>query len=269
MSMGTRHVAEPTATRKYRNPSVHEVILDVQFHERLDDSTASAIPGHLKEKFGPSRRLDEQVFEVRISAEGQQLTRATKRFGGWRFETTEPTWVVQCSPDQLTMHAVRSHDWPSGSYIGWENIFARYAELLELVQGTYGLLAPKRVGLRYLNKIAVPKEQDFRTWVSLWFHAPGLLNESYAFDLRQTWASVEGAEDLSAALRLVKVKIDDEVIAQGNFGIVLDIEIFNLWVRNAPPFLELPRWFERAHSVENRVFESSITDALRSAFDQE
>lgn len=268
MSATARPETELMATRKYRHPPVHEVVVDIQFHESLDDSVASSLPDRLQAKFGTPQRLQGQELEVTIGPQGQPQATSKQGFAGWRFETVNPMWVVQCSPSQLTLHAVRSQKWPSGPYIGWEKIIERYEELLELVKGAYGLLTPKRVGLRYLNRIAVPQDRDPFDWIKLSFQAPDFLRQPFSFDLRQTWGSVDGAEDLSATVRLVKVKIEDESIARGHMGVVLDIDVFNLWVQNAPQFSKLLPWFERAHEVENRVFEASISDGLRTVLDR-
>jgi uncharacterized protein (TIGR04255 family) len=141
--------------------------------------------------------------------------------------------------------------------------------LLGLVKGVYGSLTPKRVGLRYLNRIAAPAESDPRDWFELQLVAPSFLLQPFSFDLRFTWAVVEGAENLSTTVRLVKIKIEDEAVARGNMGMLLDIDVFNLWVRNAPQYSDLLPWFERAHTVENRVFEASVSDSLRATFDRE
>ncbi|MGH7549075.1 MAG: TIGR04255 family protein [Gemmatimonadales bacterium] len=269
MSATARPETELMATRKYRHPPVHELVLDVQFHENLEEPAASTLPDQLQGEFGTPQRLEEQELELTVGPEGQQLATTKKHFAGWRFETATPKWVVQCSPSQLTLHAVRSQKWPSGAYIGWEKISERYEGLLPLVKSTYGTLTPKRVGLRYLNRIAVPEDHDPREWFALWLEAPPFLRQPYSFDLRQTWASVEGADDVSATVRLVKIKIEDEAIARGHIGALLDIDVFNLWVRNAPPFSDLPPWFARAHAIENRIFEASISDVLRTSFDRE
>ena len=49
-------------------------------------------------------------------------------------------------------------------------------------------------------------------------------------------------------------------------GVTLDIDVFNLWVRDAPDFDAVPEWFARAHLFENAVFESCIRDALAVQF---
>ena len=41
-------------------------------------------------------------------------------------------------------------------------------------------------------------------------------------------------------------------------GVTLDIDVFNLWVRDAPDFDAVPEWFDRAHLFVNAVFESCI-----------
>ena len=49
-------------------------------------------------------------------------------------------------------------------------------------------------------------------------------------------------------------------------GVTLDIDVFNLWVRDAPDFDAVPGWFERAHLFENMIFERCVTEALAVQF---
>jgi uncharacterized protein (TIGR04255 family) len=49
--------------------------------------------------------------------------------------------------------------------------------------------------------------------------------------------------------------------------VLLDIDVFNLWIPKAPSYDKLPDWFKRAHEIENQIFEGSITDPLRERFD--
>ncbi|MBA3345904.1 MAG: TIGR04255 family protein [Gemmatimonadales bacterium] len=127
---------------------------------------------------------------------------------------------------------------------------------------------PKRVGLRYINRIAVPDGTPPEDWLALKLEAPSMLHSTWAFHLRQTWANIEGDEDLSASINLAKVAIDDPRYSEGHQGILLDIDVFNLWVRNAPALSAVPEWFQRAHPAENRIFEGCITDNLRNLFER-
>ncbi|MBA3521791.1 MAG: TIGR04255 family protein [Gemmatimonadales bacterium] len=63
--------------------------------------------------------------------------------------------------------------------------------------------------------------------------------------------------------------IEEPAIAANNQGILLDIDVFNLWIPKAPPYRDLAAWFSRAHDIENQIFEGCVTNLLRERFDQQ
>jgi uncharacterized protein (TIGR04255 family) len=139
-------------------------------------------------------------------------------------------------------------------------------KVLASLESAYANLPIKRAGVRYLNRIAIPKESDLAEWVTLAWQGPSLLRRPYAFNLRQTWERVEGHDDLSATIGIAKIEIPETEtrLKETCIGVLLDIEVFNLWVRYAPSFGSLGEWIARAHDVENTLFEDSITKALRA-----
>jgi len=95
-----------------------------------------------------------------------------------------------------------------------------------------------------------------------------VLRDLYTFHLRQTWARAGNHEDMSATIGLVKIEIGDPSIAAQSQGVLLDIDVFNLWIEKAPRYENLPNWFTRAHEVENEIFEGCMTKELRARFNQ-
>lgn len=71
---------------------------------------------------------------------------------------------------------------------------------------------------------------------------------------------------MSAAVRLAKIKTPADVLPEGTFAVMLDIDVFNLLVRDAPAFGGVAEWLDEAHEVENAIFEGCITPKLRATF---
>src|SRR5438445_7706118 len=122
-------------------------------------------------------------------------------------------------------------------------------------------------GIRYLNRISIPQGEDISNWVKVALQPPALLHDLYTFSLSHTWARAGDDDDMSATVNVAKIAIEDPAVAASNQGVLLDIDVFNLWIPKAPSYDKLPEWFERAHEVENQIFEGSITDPLRERFD--
>ena len=94
------------------------------------------------------------------------------------------------------------------------------------------------------------------------------VNKLWDFTFTRTWESGIDFPQHSATVTLTKSDPPKDM-AEETFGVTLDIDVFNLWVRDAPDFDSVPDWFEKAHLFENMVFESCVTDALAAQFQPE
>jgi len=259
-----------TAVEKpaYVNPPVHEVVVDVQFHRSLDEKPLRDLRGRLAERFPQAEQMNLVQMEMAVGPSGPGYQNTIRQFGGWQFKR-DGGWVLQTGPTALTLHLVRdAQQWPVGPYVGWTKIYEQYLWVHQTVLDLYGALEPKRAGLRYLNRIAIPLGENVTDWLAFKLQAPKLLHDLYTFQLRQTWARAGDHEDIGATVGLAKIDVGDPAIAAENYGVLLDIDMFNLWIQKAPSFANMPDWLTRAHEVENGIFEGCLTDALRARFNK-
>jgi uncharacterized protein (TIGR04255 family) len=260
-------VSEET-TRTYLNPPAHEVILDLQFHQELDDEPVQELRSQLAGQFGFDEVMEVTGSEIMMAVgASEQSHRVRKRFEGWSFRTAPRAWMLNARKKQLTLHVVRAGKWPRGRYVGWQQIRNRYAALYEALENTYSKLDIRRAGLRYLNRIAVPHGDDLDDWFTLRFTQPSCLDGLYSFDHKQTWASAGADDGIGVTLRLAMIQIEDAELAREHVGVLLDIDVFNLFIKDAPAHEEVLGWYERAHAAENAIFEASVTDLARKSFD--
>ena len=271
MIAGHRGFSSPpgsTLNVDYSNPPVHEVVVDLQFSDEVEAAALQEIQHLVQEE--QKLPLVEPLFTQQVVfGEGQsgEFHQASQRqFSGWLFRGDSEDWVLKVMKQGFSLHAVRPGPWPSGPYVGWSAIADRFERVHSTLKGTYEEAQLKRIGLRYLNRLALPKADDLANWLTVGFHAPTFLEKPYAFSARQTWEVAGPGPGLSATLNLAKIQIEDQKIAEGNQGILLDIEIFNLWVKDAPEYENALDWLAGAHEMENRVFESCVTDQTRNLF---
>ena len=254
------------ARREYLNPPVHEVILDVQFQRDLEQDALRDLPRHLSKIFPRAEQQNIVQLQVAMGVGSGGYQNSLTQFGGWLFR--EDGWVLQTGLTSWTLHLVRPGNWPTGRYLGWTAIYEKFLELHSVLKQPYGNLEPKRAGLRYLNRVAIPLGDDIARWLAFRNEAPALLHDLYAFNLRHTWARAGEDDDLSATLGLAKINIDEPLVARDNQGVLLDIDVFNLLIDRAPSYEGLPDWFKRAHAIENEIFEECLTASLRERFDR-
>lgn len=258
-----------TVRREYRRPPVHEVVLSLQFAEPVDLISMAKLRDELRPAYSEVEEQQQIGMEMTFGPGGQQLTQTKREADGWllKDDPKDPSRVLSIGRSRLSVHAVRPGSWPTGEYAGWAALYEHSLQIVQSLARIYGAAKLEKAGLRYLNRIAVPQGTELFEWFVFRVNAPEFLQDEYGINLRQTWARVEGADDLSATVGLATIQIPEPSLAAQHIGFLLDIEVFNLWKPLAPTLSALPDWCARAHEVEGDIFEWSITDSLRNLFD--
>lgn len=260
--------------RIYRNPPVHEIVLDLQFAGEASFPDLQNLPRVIGNEFGeakPITRISTHAFV------GPNRTTPTARppeqaFWGWDMSDTdgERRRITSVTANQLTQHYLRSDQWPAGEYTGWEESADKFLELLQAVGPLFSKLDLQRAGLRYVNRIAVPRESDLETWFSIVPPPMQRLEDLWELSVTRTWKRAKDFPGLSGSVRMRMADdtrpsgTDDDVESQ--VGVILDIDVFNFWVKDAPKLSEVPEWMESAHSLEHQVFRSCIKPELEQRF---
>jgi uncharacterized protein (TIGR04255 family) len=263
--------SEPTrkervaARRRYDNPPVHEVVIDLQFVRELNVEVLTAISGRLGSlgNLSPIQRVTQHTM---LRPSGIAVHRPPEpSFWGWEFTSSVPRRVTTVSGNQLTQHFLRSENWPEGTYVGWEVQAESFRQMLELVQPLYSELGIKRAGIRYVNRVALPAETALREWFTVVPPPLPELEGLWGLTVSRTWERAKDFPGLSGTVTLAKTDVPAD--HGGSLGVILDIEIFNLYVKDAPAFAEVGQWIDQAHELENRIFESCITSKMAAMFD--
>ena len=251
--------------RIFRRPPVSEVILDLQFQ---DEAPAEQLP-RVPERVGAS--LGDPVPVMRISNHSLASPRRIENqepehvLWGWEFLAEDPQRLVTVAANRITQNLLRSEEWPSGEYVGWELNSGSFRELLELVAPMFSSLTIRRAGLRYINRVLIKKGTDLQNWFNVVPAPLELVSKLWDFTFTRTWESGADFPHHSATVSLAKSDPPTDM-SDDELGVALDIDIFNLWVKDAPDFDAVPDWFEQAHAFENVVFESCVTEALAVQF---
>ena len=255
--------------REYSNPPVHEVVLDLKFQRGVDSASLQHLPDAIGDRFGPAEAMHELKVITTAGASGAAPVQSSSRFVGWQFRTAERDWVLRVRNEQITLHAVRSDSWPIGRYVGWEAIFGGFAGVHAHLVEIFEDVPVQRSGLRYINRVAITEGSDLDNWFNLRFEYPASLQDLASFSINHTWREIAGHETMSASVRYGLIQGPVEDLAEGFVGILLDIDVFNYLVANAPDMADALDWFSKAHEAENALFEACVTDELRSQFDKE
>lgn len=251
----------------YRNPPVHEVILDLQFEGALPAQALQDLPSRVGHSLGEAKPITRISTHVLAGSRSATHRPPQTAFWGWEFFQEQPQRQVTVSANQITQHFQRSEGWPRDEYIGWEANAEAFVTLVSSVRGLFESQRIRRAGLRYVNRIAVPRSIMLEEWFSVAPTPLSVFEDVWDFNVSRTWERAPGFPGLSGTVTLGKIEIPpDDQPDEAALGVQLDVDIFNLWVRDAPQFSEVPEWIERAHSLENKVFKACIKKPLAHRF---
>ena len=253
-----------TQRRRYRNPPINEALCEFRFVPGPDwDPT---IPGKLQAVLGEEycgKPREQKARQVRLHVEEGKPANLQYGEGVAKVQllTKDGTRLVAVGPDVLSIHMLRPYQNPSSpDEGGWEEFAPRIASALEAYRRVVEPNGIGRVGVRYINKIAIP--------------GPNVRVEEY---LECAHLEMSGLpRRYRNFLSRVEYLYDDEarlVLAYGLLGAsadavqcLLDLDV--IWQSDTPVQSEKP--LEIANDLHERAgsaFEAVVTDKARELFD--
>ncbi|MFO7917639.1 MAG: TIGR04255 family protein [Anaerolineae bacterium] len=240
---------------KYKNPPLVEVVCEIRFIST--ESWDLAIPGLIYnqvEDFFPVRRSRRRIHsEARATDRGLdqefQFTQLAQ------FLNERENAFIQVGPNLLSVNHLKP-------YPTWE----KYKPLTQKGIKAYISVAEpeqiRRIGLRYINRIKIPKERinleeyfDFRPFVG-----SKLPQELSGFMIGIQSEYDNGQNNLR--LQLKSSTADDPE----STAYLLDLDYFTSQPTNVS-MEEVLMWIEKAHNRIQRAFEGCLTDKLRKLFE--
>ena len=242
--------------RRYGNPPIEEALCE--FHFQPSQDWDLMIPGKLHVKLGSQYSGKPQEQEGVASHEGQapQL-----RLGKVQLITENGRRMVAIGRDVLSVHMLRPyHDPQRPDHSGWGEFQPRIKEALEAY---WEVVQPKgvlRVGVRYVNKIVIPRtpvevEEFLKCALPVTTELPSRLNNFSS--------CVEYAYGDGVCLILSHCSIN---APPNHVGFLLDLDV--IWKTEESVGVDdaLAQTGD-LHDCERTAFEAVITDKARELFD--
>lgn len=241
-------------SRLYHSPPIVEAVCEFQFAERDWDMTVLGLMyQEIREQFPLKRQL--QGIEWELQAEkGQINQRVAGASPRMQFLRSDERALIQVGPGLLSINHLNP-------YPHWgvfrQMIFDTLSAYRRVAQPT----SPKRIGLRYINRIDLP---DDTTQISNYLRIgpqlpPGVRNEISSLVLR---VEVPHLDD-NGALLLTLASVPEQAV--GKHSIVLDLDFITVGTGGLS-FDVAEQWVETAHTRIEDTFEACLTDKLREVF---
>lgn len=241
--------------RRYKNPPIAEALCEIHFEEGLQWNATFFGLFHekIKDEFPEAKELHGMAmgFQPKPGGIDQQLRQVGIRM---RFYRENKTALVQISKNLLAVNLLPK-------YPGWENfkplILGQLNDYISVIQ-------PKaiiRIGLRYINRIALPEEGfKFGQFFAESSYLPGrVYQEPGPFLVR---VELHPYKDVKLNVTVAT----PEPVEKGKISTVVDLDhvVFN---RIEPPSEEkVEVVIEEAHTKLVEAFESIVGDKLRQRF---
>ncbi len=242
--------------KRYKNSPILEAICEFRFPSEVpwDLTTPGSFYDKIKNTFPIKEQHTTQSVEISESQSGiqHQLKIDQRMF----FYTNDKKTFVQIGNQVLGINCLKP-------YPSWDKfkpfIESPYKALKELIE----LKSPTRIGLRYINKIEVPKTNGD---LSNYFEFRPLMGSNLPQNLEKfnvgCYLPFSDARDY-CRIRLSSATPDKS----DNNAYLLDLD-YILDKKSAILPENVIEWVDHAHDETEKVFEGCITDQLREIFEE-
>ena len=233
-----------------------EVVCEFRFAEGSDwDLT---MPGRLYERLREDfpETQSHSSLHFKVDADEQRVAQVSEERA--RFVRRDGTALVQVAQHLLAVNHLRP-------YPGWADYRRLVGDTLSVYRKVAAPDALERLGLRYINRIAVPfDEQDFT--LNDYIKAVPQVPEAIPRRLYRHFMRLEVAFDTPPGILLLQsgsMPPDED----GQIPLVLDIE-FATKEGEAPALDACAEWLDGAHEQVSRAFEACLGEKSRPLFEE-
>lgn len=241
----------------YANPPIQEGLCQLTFARPVHWSVAT--PGLLYEQLRAQYPADPEVREqveaslqVGPAGAGPNFT-VNQGKSTFIYKDSGGTRLVVAGPDVLSVNSLRPYE-------GWLKLKARLEEAYKTFESVFKELPPvSRVALRYINRVEIP---------------PGHMDTDDFFNVVIRTAD-DGRAPFRGFIQRVESALPDDAVSISTFAsmpsnlkenpFLLDLEVYKDGL-NLGSLEEIVELADSLKGVENREFESSITDKTRELF---
>ncbi|WP_282949450.1 MULTISPECIES: TIGR04255 family protein [unclassified Sphingopyxis] len=234
----------------YSAPPIIEALAQIYYEEPISDSDLKKAVSRIKKRYANQTKLKVSSAQLDMVNQGAQF----KSMDQYKFSSEDETDIVTIDKHSFTWSKL-------APYEGWQNIYDRIKNESEDINSVLPYRKANRLGLRYINRIDVPKIDDISRY------------EDYLtinISIPECWPSInnygwriEREFDKEFIAIVQSAVISPELPNTGAF--LLDIDIV---LGNSVPskHADILKKFERMRSLKNEIFELSITDRARASF---
>lgn len=247
---------EVLVRHNYKNPPIAEAVCEFRFQgsSEWDWTILGLVYQQIKAEFPKKRQ--EKAFEINIApVEGRIEKGVGDSLSKMQFLREDDSAMVQVGPDLLGVNVLPP-------YPGWETFESLIQKQFEVYSNIAHPVGLKRIGLRFINKIAFPtKGIETTEYFNYYPRIPTTVEQVHGPFSMSVFHLYESERD---ALR---VRIGHATPQGEHLVILLDLDYY----LTQPGKVELSGtldWVRAAHDRVESMFEACITDSTRAMLDE-
>ena len=179
--------------------------------------------------------------------------------------TEDGTRMIGIGPDVMSVHMLRPYQNPAApETIGWDEFQPRIEQALRAYWDVANPQGVSRIGVRYINKLSIPKQaESVKAYLKKFVECvpPNIPSFPGTMDNLASRFEYTCPDDMKLALSQHLVNAED-----GQFEFFLDIDVFS---NTADEPIDQGAALEKTGQLkeqENQIFEALITDRAREYF---
>lgn len=239
---------------EYEAPPVIEAVIELVFADRLNEEDLRRAADALTKKDYPSRQK-EAGFELQLDASGPRMEKTGDRWS-LRDSAAQETVIIQ----QTSVIFSRQSPYP-----GWPAFFEAAWKVFSRVRAKLGYKRMARVGVRYVNRLDIPRDQSGRTAdLSEYLHVGPRhprsenLEQPGAFLTQSDFFNVLGASLVTVRAATTEPAIIDHT------SVLLDLDVQTTDVPQSE--VDLQELIHGLREIKNTVFLACITSKAEALF---
>lgn len=240
----------------YETPPLVEAIIAIHLEtgETWDWTIPGLLYGKLKEQF-PKKSQEQSIqFEVAQNAKNPRIQGVPVKM---RFTKEDGSQLVQIAPDMLTYNTVEE------GYPGWESFLISFSEIVGSYSQVYPEAKINRLGLRYINDVHIPNDEQENINLDDWFKLGVQLPEMEQKYSQEGLLMRTTMKFLQPELLMNLTFVREQRVAKDKVLFRLDLDMFKLFdsaicIADALP--RLREWLVDAHNIIEATFSNAFTD---------
>lgn len=235
--------------KHYNSPPVVEALCEFQL-EKEDTTLAGVFFGEVETDFPIKEQRSTRKVDINANDQGI-VEHQVQTIDYAVFRSSGKNHLIQVSPSSVSVNFLQP-------YGGWDIFRDDINRALEVLLHAQGSIRLKRIGMRYINRIEIPRRAfDLEEY---FVYRPSMNPDNIVLSSFMLGSVLHYEDERDVCnLQLVSIPADNE----HNSCFLLDID----YSTKDYPIEKATEWVEVAHSHIIDLFEKCITDQLRDLFE--